>query len=96
MKNLPILLALLFSMMLVAGCSQKNIGPAPLEVTGVIQEQGITFYQYGTHTIEGYALRSSTIDLNDYIGQRVTIQGRLVEGYPLEGGPELLEVIKVK
>ena len=43
-----------------------------------------------------YLHHGSTIDLNDYIGRRVTIQGRLVEGYPLEGGPELLEVIKVK
>ena len=47
----------------------KNIG---IEIIGTIQELGMTFYQYGTHTICSYALRSKTIDLDKVINIRVT------------------------
>ena len=69
-------------------------------VTGVIQQvQGITTYQYGSHGIsndtQAYALRSQTIVLDDYVGQSVTIKGEKIEGYPVEDGPDYLEVIEV-
>ena len=67
-----------------------------IEATGKIQQQGITTYQYGTHCLAGYALRSSVINLNNYIGQTVTVVGHLVEGYPIEGGPDFLEVEEIK
>ena len=67
-----------------------------LEINGVIQKQGITTYQYGTHTISGYAIRSNSLNLDDYVDQNVTIIGRKIEGYPIEGGPDYLEVIKIK
>lgn len=72
-----------------------------MEVTGTIQEQGITSYQYGTHTIttvndEYYALKSVAVDLDDYIDKEVSIVAEKIEGYPLSGGPEYLLVLEVK
>ena len=66
-----------------------------VKATGTIQQQGITTYQYGTHVIAQYALRSGSIDLDKYIGQRVTVVGHLIEGYPVEGGPDYLEVEEI-
>lgn len=71
-----------------------------IKATGTIEATGITSYQYGSHTLkndnETYALKSETIELEDYEGERVTIIGKKVEGYPLEGGPILLEVLEVQ
>lgn len=72
-----------------------------MEITGTIQEQGMTSYQYGTHTIttgtdDFYALKSEAVDLNNYIDEQVTIVAEKIEGYPLSGGPEYLLVLKVK
>ncbi len=52
-----------------------------MEITGTIQQQGITSYQYGTHTItttndEFYALKSETVDLDDYVNRRSHYSGR--------------------
>lgn len=71
-----------------------------LEVTGTIEQQGMTSYQYGTHTLTGegsfYALKSDAVDLDLYLGDEVTVTARKVEGYPLEGGPVLLNVLEVE
>ncbi|WP_324720953.1 hypothetical protein [Salinimicrobium sp. HB62] len=72
-----------------------------MEVTGTIREQGITSYQYGTHTIttvndEYYALKSEAVDLDEYIDKEVTIIAEKIEGYPLSGGPDYLLVLEVK
>ena len=81
-------------------CQSKKIASDQIEISGVIQIQGMTTYQYGTHTINSndklYALKSSTVDLNKYLKQNVTIFGVKVAGYPIENGPEYLEVVKVK
>ena len=74
-------------------CDKKS---SAIEATGTIQQQGITTYQYGTHVIPGFALRSNTIDLDSYIGQTVTVIGRLIDGYPVENGPDYLEVEEIK
>jgi hypothetical protein len=60
---------------------------------------------YGTHAITSeasgtrYALRSADdrfLDLDGYVGQRVTVTGTAVDGYPVDGGPVHLEVTKVE
>jgi hypothetical protein len=72
-----------------------------ITATGVLEEQGYTSYMYGTHVITDeasgirYALRSY-LDLDGYVGQRVTVTGNLVPGYPAFGGPDYLEVTKVE
>lgn len=71
-----------------------------MEITGTIREQGITSYQYGTHTIETennfYALKSEAVDLSKYLDQEVTIVAEKIEGYPVDGGPDYLLVLEVK
>lgn len=70
---------------------------------GVIEKQGITAYQYGTHVLldDGavlFALQSDAVALDAHAGERVTIRGTRVPGYQggaIEGGPDLLNVTGV-
>jgi hypothetical protein len=89
------ILFLIVSFVLVS-CSTQNADDDQMEITGIIQKQGITTYQYGTHTISGFALRSRTVDLDSYIDKKVTVMGHKIEGYPVDGGPEFIEVDKVE
>ena len=50
---------------------------------------------YGTHVISGYALRSNTILLDNYINYNVTIVGYKIDGYPVDGGPDYIEVTDI-
>ncbi len=76
--------------------------PKEVPITGTLQKQGETTYQYGTHVLndkEGktlYALKSETIHLDDYIGKNVKVQGKLVDDYPIDGGPPYLDVTKIE
>lgn len=74
-----------------------------VRVTGVIKKQGITGYQYGSHVIVDqrtkrlYALRGKRgINLNRYVGKRVKLVGKRVRGYPINLGPPLLKVVKIR
>lgn len=99
MKNIIILLAIGLSM---AGCSttKSSGGQNLVQLTGKIEKLGMSTFQYGTHTIEAagksYALKSSAVDLNGFTGKEVTLKGTKVAGYPIENGPELIEVTEVK
>lgn len=91
----PVILVLFFT----ATCSSTTQKDT-MEITGTIEPQGITSYQYGTYTITNedtfYALKSETVDLDKYVGNEVTIIAEKIEGYPLEGGPDYLLVLKIK
>ena len=72
--------------------------------TGAMERLDITSYQYGTHAITDeparafYVLSSDIVDLDAYVGQRVTVYGTLVPGYEsgqIEGGPPLVYVTEV-
>ena len=76
-----------------------------VEATGMIEKPEVTSYQYGSHAItdeassEYYALKSSIVDLDAYVDQKVTLYGSLVTGYDngqIEGGPPLMEVYQVE
>ena len=71
-----------------------------MEITGSIAQQGMTSYQYGTHTITNeetfYALKSDKVNLDDYLGETVTIVAKKISGYPLDGGPDFLMVLEIK
>ena len=86
------------TLLFITGCSSTK--GTSLEITGTIREQGITTYQYGTHTISNqeqlYALKSEAIDLDQYLEKEVTIRAEKIEGYPVDGGPEYLLVLEVK
>ena len=76
----------------IISCNKKN----NIKITGTIYKQGITTYQYGTHVIKNYALRSNSIDLDLYIDSVITVVGDKIDGYPVEGGPDYIEVKKIK
>ena len=75
---------------------QDHKNKKKVEVNGTIQQLGMTTFQYGTHILANYALRSKAVDLDNYIGQTVTVVGHLIAGYPIEGGPDFLEVEEIK
>lgn len=97
MKNL--LLVVFSTIVLFSACTEATVAPNN-ELTGVVAEQGITTYQYGSHTLSTtdsyYALRSETVVLDAYIGETITIVFEKIDGYPVDGGPEFLDVVKVK
>ena len=70
-----------------------------LQLNGVIEKPGMTTYQYGTHVLRAgnrtYALKSSKVDLNSFMTEEVRIKGTRVDGYPIENGPDLIEVLEV-
>jgi hypothetical protein len=92
-----ILLAILI--IVTASCKKED---DVNQLRGTIQAQGITTYMYGTHVLTNnvgqtlYALRSSSVKLDNYIGKNVEISGSKVGGYPVDGGPDYLDVSKIK
>jgi len=65
------------------------------EITGTIQKIAVTTFQYGTHLISGYTLRSNSVILDDFINHNVTIIGYRIEGYPNDGGQVYIEVTDI-
>jgi len=86
----------------ISGCSSVKNGEKTSTVTasGTIEKPGITTFQYGTHLLKAdhktYALKSGTINLDLYLDKNVTIKGKKVAGYPVDGGPELVDVTLVR
>ncbi|WP_316788980.1 hypothetical protein [Pedobacter frigoris] len=97
MKKIFILLMLGLA---AAGCSStKQAGNANLvELSGKLEEMGMTTFQYGTHKLvsgdKTYALKSK-LDLNKYLNKNVNVKGTKVSGYPVENGPEFIDVTAV-
>lgn len=90
-----------FVILLTVSC-KKDTEFGVTKDNGLIEAQVITTYMYGTHILTDgagntlYALRSSSVTLNNYIGKNVEIKGHKVKGYPVGGGPEYIDVSKVK
>ena len=101
MKTIFFILTLFFG--LLTSCDMKRTNSQKetnsFEFQGLLERQSMTSYQYGTHVISNggqtYALQSSAVDLNSYVGKKVTIKGNKISGYPLENGPEFIEVTSV-
>jgi len=86
----------------ISGCSplkNANLG-ATVTASGTLQKLGMSTFQYGTHLLKTenktYALKSGSINLDTYLDRKVTIKGKKVVGYPVDGGPELIDVTLVK
>ncbi|MEN5055774.1 hypothetical protein [Sphingobacterium kitahiroshimense] len=97
MKKIVLLLALVG---LFASCAtKKNSNISTVMLTGKITALGITTFQYGTHMLKVenkiYALRSATIKLDNYVNKLVTLKGEKISGYPIENGPELIDVSEI-
>ena len=73
---------------------------AAVTASGTIEKIGMSTFQYGTHLLKAdnktYALKSGSINLDTYLDKKVTIKGKKVAGYPVDGGPELVDVTLVK
>lgn len=90
--------------MTLVACGSKDVSKSyGVTATGTIKSAGITTYMYGTHVLKDangktlYALKSDKIDLDEYAEvANVTVKGDLVSGYPVDGGPEYLDVKKVE
>ena len=69
---------------------------------GYIKTAGITSFNYGTHVLVSdsgeilYALKSSIMNLADFTKGEVTVTGKLIMGYPVEGGPDFLSVSDIQ
>ena len=96
-----ILVLSLFVAVISSCTSMKDSNTATrVTATGTIEKLGITTFQYGTHVLKTenktYALKGGGINLDSYLNRKVTVKGKKVPGYPLEGGPELIDVTLVK
>jgi len=94
---------LMFGVMVLMLCNCNTLAAEITEISavGFIQEQGFTTYQYGTHILVDkgktlYALKSSIVNLDKFIGKKVKIHGSIIEGYPVAGGPDYLNVREVE
>lgn len=87
-------------LILFSATCQNSVPQGFVELSGTIEERGITSYQYGTHILENeksfYAIKSEHIDLSNYLGETITVKAEKIEGYPVDGGPEYYEVLEVE
>lgn len=94
------LLFLLLVVTAVAGC--KTVKPKPVvredlvEISGKLEKLGMSAFQYGTHVLHSgnvtYALKSDSISLDQYLDKQVSLKGTKEKGYPIEAGPDLINV----
>lgn len=84
---------------LLTSCSSGSTQQSFSEYSGIIESAGMTTYQYGTHTLKTnqsfFALKSDAVNLEEFEGKKVSIRANKIEGYPVDGGPEFLEVLQV-
>jgi hypothetical protein len=99
------LMALLGMLALALATAAPALAESEPQLTGVIEKPELTTYMYGTHSMTDdelgnfYALESEVVDLDAYVGQRVTVSGAFVPGYEdgqVEGGPPLFSVTHVE
>jgi len=98
MKKIVLLLVIGFA---ITGCS--GVKPAAdqnlVVLSGKLEALGMSTFQYGTHTLNSgdktYALKSSKVNLKTYEGKEVVVKGLKVNGYPVDGGPEFLDVQEI-
>jgi UDP-galactopyranose mutase len=97
MKTITLLFVLSISV-IISSCKKEQL--ADNQYKGLLKRQGPTTYQYGTHTLTTssttYALTSKVVDLDKYLDRVVIITGKRVNGYPVDGGPEYIDVKEIK
>ena len=95
-------LILFFALIVICFSCEDDNDTSMKSSSGIIRELQGSFYMYGTHTLESntgetlYALSSSSINLYEFNDMNVEVKGNLIDGYPVDGGPEYLEVKTVK
>jgi len=85
----------------IVGCTAVKPGAGKSEVTlsGKLNPMGMSTFQYGTHLLntgkQMYALKSSKVDLKAHEGKDVIVKGVKVAGYPVDGGPDFIDVQEI-
>ena len=85
------------------GADEEPRADEGIQAEGQLERAGSARYPYGTHALVTpgdrtirYILRSGTVQLREFEGQRVRITASVVEGYPPnEGDPQLLDVFAI-
>ncbi|EOR95183.1 hypothetical protein ADIARSV_1671 [Arcticibacter svalbardensis MN12-7] len=92
---LLIIISTIISCKTVKPSAENNV----LVLKGTVEKMGMSTFQYGTHLLKTesktYALKTAIVKLDDYVGKEVSITGSKVEGYPVENGPDLIDVKKI-
>ena len=90
---------------LLTACSslgnKKNKEVYNYNYAGTLAPLEMSIWQYGTHTFttesrEFYAVKSETINLDEYLGKPVYILGDVIDGYPVDSGPIFVDIKKVQ
>lgn len=82
----------------LGGCTSNRSRDLRVKRGGVLTIVQMSTWMYGTHILSDdtgkplTALDSQKINLDMYQGQKVEVQGILKNGYPIDSGPEFLEV----
>jgi uncharacterized protein YceK len=85
----------------IAGCTTVKpvADKSQVTLTGKLNPMGMSTFQYGTHLLNAnkqiYALKSSKVDLKAYEGKEVIVKGLKVVGYPVDGGPDFIDVQEI-
>jgi hypothetical protein len=96
-----ILISSIILLLFIACEENKSVESHDIYAQGIIQNPQVTAWQYGTHVLVStddsimYALKSSAVNLDDYIDEEVEIYGKRISGYPVDTGPEYVEVITI-
>jgi len=77
-----------------------NVRGEAVTAEGTLVKLDVTTFMYGTHGLQSggdlaYALKSATIDLDQFIDLAVTVQGELIHN-GLDGGPPYVDVTDVE
>lgn len=99
MKSTTLLLLLVLGLLTNCKKVEGENGNYEFQGKGEIKELRASAWQYGTHTIyidnKLYALKSDNINLYKYNKKYVTIWGNKDEKYPIDGGPEYINVKRI-
>lgn len=100
-KSMKTKLMMLMVGLAFASCSTRNVSDNQnlIKLSGKIEKLEVSGFGYGSHLINSggkmFALTSKSIDLNKFAGKAVVAKGKKIDGYPLEGGPDYIEILEV-
>lgn len=91
-------------LIILASCSSSTVENNNLITkNGILTKIEMSTWMYGSYILSDengkpiVALEENeNIEFEKYNGKKVEVKGELIEGYPLDGGPEYLSVKSIK
>jgi len=89
-------------LMVLGGCTSNRSKDLGVKRDGILTTIQMSTWMYGTHVLSDNtgkpltALDGQKINLDMYEGQKVEVKGTLKDGYPVDSGPEYLEVKSIE